>query len=273
MLLCVNSLPSLSLSLSLPPSLSLSLTSSLLPPSVPPPSLSHALPPSQPPFNIYLSPDPPHPSRCLPSFPGTITLSSSPSSSFFIFHGSTFTFYLHLPLSLWLLSSLSPPSTCLTHSISSSLPLLRLPLLLSLSSPLPPDLHLAAELGKTLLERNKELEDSLQQMYLTNEEQVQEIEVGPQTNSHIHRSVRLSSSLYPSISVHPSLVFSSSVRLHPSFHSSLYRCFSIHLNSSLSSSLSICLSVSRSFSRTPISHPSSIHKIVDVKVTVDTSPV
>lgn len=40
-----------------------------------------------------------------------------------------------------------------------------------------PDLHLAAELGKTLLERNKELEDSLQQMYISNEEQVQEIEV------------------------------------------------------------------------------------------------
>ncbi|XP_055510037.1 cerebellar degeneration-related protein 2-like isoform X1 [Leucoraja erinacea] len=38
------------------------------------------------------------------------------------------------------------------------------------------DLHLAAELGKTLLERNKELEDSLQQMYTTNQEQVQEIE-------------------------------------------------------------------------------------------------
>uniref|UniRef100_A0AAV2MTZ3 Cerebellar degeneration-related protein 2-like n=1 Tax=Knipowitschia caucasica TaxID=637954 RepID=A0AAV2MTZ3_KNICA len=38
------------------------------------------------------------------------------------------------------------------------------------------DLHLAAELGKTLLERNKELEDSLQQMYITSEEQVQEIE-------------------------------------------------------------------------------------------------
>uniref|UniRef100_A0A8C2UL06 Cerebellar deration related protein 2 like n=1 Tax=Coturnix japonica TaxID=93934 RepID=A0A8C2UL06_COTJA len=38
------------------------------------------------------------------------------------------------------------------------------------------DLHLAAELGKTLLERNKELEESLQQMYATNEEQVQEIE-------------------------------------------------------------------------------------------------
>ncbi|XP_047428885.1 cerebellar degeneration-related protein 2-like [Mugil cephalus] len=38
------------------------------------------------------------------------------------------------------------------------------------------DLHLAAELGKTLLERNKELEDSLQLMYINNEEQVQEIE-------------------------------------------------------------------------------------------------
>jgi hypothetical protein len=43
--------------------------------------------------------------------------------------------------------------------------------------PLLLDLHLAAELGKTLLERNKELEESLQQMYSTNEEQVQEIEV------------------------------------------------------------------------------------------------
>lgn len=40
-----------------------------------------------------------------------------------------------------------------------------------------PDLHLAAELGKTLLERNKELEESLQQMYGNNDEQVQEIEV------------------------------------------------------------------------------------------------
>lgn len=38
------------------------------------------------------------------------------------------------------------------------------------------DLHLAAELGKTLLERNKDLEDSLQHMYVNNEEQVQEIE-------------------------------------------------------------------------------------------------
>lgn len=39
------------------------------------------------------------------------------------------------------------------------------------------DLHLAAELGKTLLDRNTELEDSLQQMYTTNQEQLQEIEV------------------------------------------------------------------------------------------------
>ncbi|XP_031717788.1 cerebellar degeneration-related protein 2-like isoform X1 [Anarrhichthys ocellatus] len=42
--------------------------------------------------------------------------------------------------------------------------------------PPPSNLHLAAELGKTLLERNKELEDSLQQMYINNDEQVQEIE-------------------------------------------------------------------------------------------------
>ncbi|XP_066239540.1 cerebellar degeneration-related protein 2 [Saccopteryx leptura] len=38
------------------------------------------------------------------------------------------------------------------------------------------DLQLAAELGKTLLDRNTELEDSLQQMYATNQEQLQEIE-------------------------------------------------------------------------------------------------
>ncbi|XP_010157923.1 PREDICTED: cerebellar degeneration-related protein 2, partial [Eurypyga helias] len=37
-------------------------------------------------------------------------------------------------------------------------------------------LHLAAELGKTLLDRNTELEESLQQMYATNQEQLQEIE-------------------------------------------------------------------------------------------------
>ncbi|KAM3859606.1 cerebellar degeneration-related protein 2-like [Diretmus argenteus] len=38
------------------------------------------------------------------------------------------------------------------------------------------DLHLAAELGKSLLERNRELEQGLQQMYSTNQEQLQEIE-------------------------------------------------------------------------------------------------
>ncbi|KAL1778149.1 cerebellar deproteinration-related protein 2 [Sigmodon hispidus] len=38
------------------------------------------------------------------------------------------------------------------------------------------DLQLAAELGKTLLDRNTELEDSLQQMYTTNQEQFLEIE-------------------------------------------------------------------------------------------------
>ncbi|XP_043945561.1 cerebellar degeneration-related protein 2 isoform X2 [Protopterus annectens] len=38
------------------------------------------------------------------------------------------------------------------------------------------DLHLAAELGKTLLDRNTELESALQQMYTTNQEQLQEIE-------------------------------------------------------------------------------------------------
>ncbi|XP_075035798.1 cerebellar degeneration-related protein 2 [Mixophyes fleayi] len=38
------------------------------------------------------------------------------------------------------------------------------------------DLQLAAELGKTLLDRNTELEESLEQMYSTNQEQIQEIE-------------------------------------------------------------------------------------------------
>ncbi|XP_041672779.1 cerebellar degeneration-related protein 2 [Cheilinus undulatus] len=38
------------------------------------------------------------------------------------------------------------------------------------------DLHLAAELGKTLLDRNHELEQALQEMYSTNQEQLQEIE-------------------------------------------------------------------------------------------------
>nr|XP_046192639.1 LOW QUALITY PROTEIN: cerebellar degeneration-related protein 2-like [Oncorhynchus gorbuscha] len=38
------------------------------------------------------------------------------------------------------------------------------------------DLHLAAQLGKTLLDRNNELEQGLQQMFSTNQEQLQEIE-------------------------------------------------------------------------------------------------
>ncbi|KAL1263870.1 hypothetical protein QQF64_004225 [Cirrhinus molitorella] len=38
------------------------------------------------------------------------------------------------------------------------------------------DLHLAAELGKNLLEQNRDLEETLQQMYITNQEQIQEIE-------------------------------------------------------------------------------------------------
>ncbi|KAG9343739.1 hypothetical protein JZ751_013117 [Albula glossodonta] len=46
------------------------------------------------------------------------------------------------------------------------------------------NLHLAAELGKTLLEQNRELEDSLQQMYMTSEDQVQEIEVPAHTDIH-----------------------------------------------------------------------------------------
>lgn len=39
------------------------------------------------------------------------------------------------------------------------------------------DLHLAAELGKNLLERNKELENDIKQKQLTIEEQRKEIEV------------------------------------------------------------------------------------------------
>ncbi|XP_068574691.1 cerebellar degeneration-related protein 2 [Cebidichthys violaceus] len=46
------------------------------------------------------------------------------------------------------------------------------------------DLHLAAELGKTLLDRNRELEQALQQMYSTNQEQLQEIE-------HLNKQVDL----------------------------------------------------------------------------------
>lgn len=39
------------------------------------------------------------------------------------------------------------------------------------------DLQLAAELGKTLLERNKELEGTIKQQQIVNEDQSQEIEV------------------------------------------------------------------------------------------------
>lgn len=46
------------------------------------------------------------------------------------------------------------------------------------------DLHLAAELGKNLLEQNRDLEETLQQMYITNQEQIQEIEV-----LHIYLSI------------------------------------------------------------------------------------
>lgn len=41
----------------------------------------------------------------------------------------------------------------------------------------PADLQLAAELGKSLLERNQELEQGLQHMYSSNQEHLQEIEV------------------------------------------------------------------------------------------------
>lgn len=51
------------------------------------------------------------------------------------------------------------------------------------------DLHLAAELGKTLLERNKDLEDSLQHMYVNNEEQVQEIEVRQRAEKHLRKEI------------------------------------------------------------------------------------
>lgn len=47
------------------------------------------------------------------------------------------------------------------------------------------DLHLAAELGKTLLDKNRELEQGHQQMYSTNQEQQQEIEVRVLTNQAV----------------------------------------------------------------------------------------
>lgn len=89
----------------------------------------------------------------------------NPQKVFFFFHFS--------PIS-------NPPPPCLISLPVCIQPPLSFPApeyVVVLSSFHFTDLHLAAELGKTLLERNKELEDSLQQMYITNEEQVQEIEV------------------------------------------------------------------------------------------------
>ncbi|KAM6951493.1 cerebellar degeneration-related protein 2 [Aplochiton taeniatus] len=49
------------------------------------------------------------------------------------------------------------------------------------------DLHLAAELGKSLLDRNKELEQGLQQMYSTNHEQLQEIDYLTKQVDHLRQ--------------------------------------------------------------------------------------
>lgn len=54
--------------------------------------------------------------------------------------------------------------------------------------PVSTDLHLAAELGKTLLARNHELEQALQQMYSTNHEQLLEIEVRNAAGASRHHS-------------------------------------------------------------------------------------
>uniref|UniRef100_S4R7I2 Cerebellar degeneration-related protein 2-like n=1 Tax=Petromyzon marinus TaxID=7757 RepID=S4R7I2_PETMA len=51
------------------------------------------------------------------------------------------------------------------------------------------DLQLAAKLGKSLLERNKELECSLQQLYITNQDHVLEIEESPV--QHLTRQLEL----------------------------------------------------------------------------------
>ncbi|KAM6957251.1 cerebellar degeneration-related protein 2 [Aplochiton taeniatus] len=49
------------------------------------------------------------------------------------------------------------------------------------------DLHLAAELGKTLLDRNHELEQGLHQMYSTNQDQLQEIEYLAKQVEHLRQ--------------------------------------------------------------------------------------
>ena len=62
------------------------------------------------------------------------------------------------------------------------------------------DLQLAAELGKTLLERNKELETSLKHQQAIIDDQAQEIEVSPQ------KSLKIKSfhEKFHSLSIHPS---------------------------------------------------------------------
>lgn len=90
-------------------------------------------------------------------------------------------------------------------------------MLLCAPPPTSPDLHLAAELGKTLLERNKELEESLQQMYSTNEEQVQEIEVrGPGPWTCFPPTLPKGNSLGPTAlgSPQPAQLFHAALLLH-----------------------------------------------------------
>lgn len=53
------------------------------------------------------------------------------------------------------------------------------------------DLQLAAELGKTLLERNKELETALRQHQNVIEDQAQEIEVSSFVNAHANMRRRV----------------------------------------------------------------------------------
>lgn len=97
---------------------------------------------------------------------------------------------------------------------------------LSLLSWLPSDLHLAAELGKTLLERNKELEDSLQQMYINNEEQVQEIEVCTSPVVHVHFKKHILDTSIQSWTCFPRSTCPSSWKCWGKWMSSTPRCMS-----------------------------------------------
>lgn len=69
--------------------------------------------------------------------------------------------------------------------------------LLSSLCPFDSDLHLAAELGKTLLDRNHELEQGLKQMYSTNHEQLQEIEVTLSLILYLPKSTSVLFSFFP----------------------------------------------------------------------------